>query len=236
MGNMPAVQSFYIWQGQTFNDTVTLESVPGTPLDLTGYSAQLMVRSSMLDDPPLLELSTANGGILNAAPTTGVLQFNLTAAQTYALDTEDTQQNWTYDLFTTDATGATQNVMRGSLVVYPSATRPEPAPWWWWPYGSQPFPPLPGGPPQPAPPWYTSQQAVGWTTKALVPPPDYPIGTIAYPPPLDQPWPLPPSWPVGLVYPLPLGTPFPTLTPSAWWPSSIPYAPPYAPGNPNWWL
>lgn len=234
MANEPLYQSFYIWQGQTFNDTVTLQSTPGVAMDLTGYTAQMMVRYAMQDDPAILELSTANGGIVISAPTTGVLQFALSAAQTYALPANDLPQSWTYDLFITDSSGNAQNVMRGMLIVTPSATRPQQIPWWWWPMQDQAFPPLPG-PPAPAPPWYTSSQAVGWQTASLIPPPGYP-STVTFPPPLDTAWPLPPGWPVGLSYPLPFGTPFPTLPVPSWWPVTIPYTPPTSPTNPLWYL
>ncbi len=236
MANIPLSQSLYIWQGQTFNDSITLNQAGSTtPLNLTGATFEMLVRVDEQDSTVLLELNTTNGGIVLSSPTTGTFNFNLSAEATYGLPTSNMLQIWPYDLMMTLG-GTTTCVMRGGLVVTPAVTRPPGAPWWWWPNQSQPFPPLPGPiSTQPAPPWYTSAQAVNWTANALIAPPDWPSG-VSYPPAAGQSWPLPPSWPAGLPYPLPFGTAWPTLTPPSWWPTTVPYAPPTGVGSPEWLL
>lgn len=106
-GNQPAYQSGGV-----------LTSYP--PLDLTGYTARMQLRSNAGSDVVLLELNTTNGGIA-INPSTGTISLLITAAQTQAMDFS----NAVYDLQLTAADGVTvTRLVEGSISVEPGVTQP----------------------------------------------------------------------------------------------------------------
>jgi hypothetical protein len=75
---------FTIEQGSTFHKTVTYLAA-NVPVDLTGYTATLVARHSPSSAVKDLDLSIGSG-ISIPAPLTGVIEIDLTAAQTAVLD------------------------------------------------------------------------------------------------------------------------------------------------------
>lgn len=75
---------FTIEQGSTFNKTVTYLAA-GVPVNLTGYTATLIAKHTSASTTKDLNLSIG-AGITIAAPLTGVISIDLTAAQTALLD------------------------------------------------------------------------------------------------------------------------------------------------------
>jgi hypothetical protein len=106
-------------QGETLNQQVVWKvgSTPA-PVDLTGCSARMQVRSAVNSPTVLLELSTANGGLVLGG-SLGTITFVMNAAATTAL-------TWTqgvYDLEITFADGTVRRLMSGNVQVSPEVTR-----------------------------------------------------------------------------------------------------------------
>jgi len=51
-------------QGSTFDVTLTYKDSAKNPIDLTGYSALMHLRTKKADASPILEMSTGNGRII----------------------------------------------------------------------------------------------------------------------------------------------------------------------------
>ncbi len=88
---------------------------PGTPIDLTGASAQFFVRSLTKPTIPQLTISspepTANGSNLALGGTAGTLQLTIASADT------DTLQTGAYDLRIRFPNGTTQTYLTGAFTV-----------------------------------------------------------------------------------------------------------------------
>lgn len=82
---MPAGRaSLYIEKGATFHKSITWEiGDPPAPVDLTGYTARMMIRAT-LATPPLIELTTENGRIA-LVPLLGRIDLYIDAEDTETL-------------------------------------------------------------------------------------------------------------------------------------------------------
>lgn len=60
----PAKLKFTIYQGATFRKRLTWKSPSGVPIDLTGCTARMQVRSEVGSPTVLIELSTVNDRIV----------------------------------------------------------------------------------------------------------------------------------------------------------------------------
>jgi hypothetical protein len=87
------------------------------PLDITGYTAQLQMRSYPNSPTAVLTLTTQNGGITITGPT-GNIAVHATAAQTGAID----QGPYDYDLEIYQSSSVTR-VVQGQIVVSAQVTR-----------------------------------------------------------------------------------------------------------------
>ena len=106
-------------QGATFRKSVTWKTgTPATPVDLTGCTARMHVRSDIKSPTVLLDLTTVNGGI-TLGGAAGTVELMLTDEQTAAI-------TWTtavYDLEIEFATGDVRRLLYGSVSVSPEVTR-----------------------------------------------------------------------------------------------------------------
>ena len=114
-----------IFQGATFSQTLIWEvGNPPAPVNLTGYSAKLQVRSSHKSKATIIELSTANGRITLGTSgnyTTGAINLFISAADTAQLSVcEETKA--VYDLEMT--TGYTvSRILQGNVIIVPEVTK-----------------------------------------------------------------------------------------------------------------
>lgn len=98
---VPETFDLQAWQGATYRQQMTLTTISGEPLNLEGASGKMVVRKGPHVDPPLLELSTSNGGFILDAPKEGIFSLYLSASGTL-------QQTWNggvYELLITDNEG-----------------------------------------------------------------------------------------------------------------------------------
>lgn len=82
------------------------------PIDVTGFTANLQVRSLPSDASPAFEFKIANSRV-TIGTTNGLITFSMTAADSAAL----TLGNYVYALEVVDATGKNIQVMSGKLKV-----------------------------------------------------------------------------------------------------------------------
>ena len=110
--------SLKIDQGATFTKVVTWKTSPSTPVDLTGCTARMQVRSKVDSPTVLLSLSTTDGSIVLGG-TAGTVTLKLSATQTAAI-------TWTtgvYDLEVVFSDGTVKRLIQGSVSVSPEVTR-----------------------------------------------------------------------------------------------------------------
>lgn len=106
-------------QGSTFRKTVTWKAgTPPAPVDLTGCTARMHVRSEIKSPVVLLDLTTANGGI-TLGGATGTVDIYLTDEQTAAI----TWATGVYDLEVEFANGDVRRLLAGLVSVSPEVTR-----------------------------------------------------------------------------------------------------------------
>lgn len=123
----PARYTFRVYQGQTWEETITVNNPDTTtPMDLTGYTARMHVRGELADAATLLELDEDNGRLLVSDPSNGELTILVSAADMAELPLFFDIQVWVYDLEIVRASPSpeyVQRVMEGGVVAYPEVTR-----------------------------------------------------------------------------------------------------------------
>jgi hypothetical protein len=83
----PSKLDMIIYQGATFSKVIKL-SAAGVPMNITGYTFRMQVRQSKSPTSPILvELTTANNGIITTNPATlGEITLLLSATATASLN------------------------------------------------------------------------------------------------------------------------------------------------------
>ena len=111
----PGTAPLEAYQGATWEVDMTYRDSAGTIVDLSGYSAQMQVRTRQASTTVELTLSTANGRITlgSTSPniTLAVAATDMTLAGTYV-----------YDLKLTQGSDVTV-LLQGDLTVAPAVTR-----------------------------------------------------------------------------------------------------------------
>lgn len=105
-------------QGATYKNTLTWLDSTSSPVDLTGYSAQMQIKASEKSSAALIELTDVNGRII-LGTTGGTIVLSLTPAETAAL----TFSKASYDLFLTDSSGAATRLVQGAVQLNKSITK-----------------------------------------------------------------------------------------------------------------
>ena len=116
--------------GTTFERILILKDSNGTPLDLTGYTAEIHVRAKVTDATPLIDCTVV------VTPAEGRIDWAITPAETLALTAVQAGQriSGVWDLrITNDDTSASHVYLPASkFTIQPAATRtiptPEPTP------------------------------------------------------------------------------------------------------------
>jgi len=108
-----------ILQGETYSALhVWKAGTPALPVDLTGCSARMQVRSELPSPEVLLELTTDNGRI-ELGGTNGEITLKLSAAETAAL----TWERGKYDLEIVHSDASVRRLLEGSIKVKREVTR-----------------------------------------------------------------------------------------------------------------
>ena len=116
---IPAKLKLKIIQGATFRKPlVWLAPDKTTPIDLTGCTARMQVRSEVESPTVLLELTTANGGIVIDGPA-GKMTLHISPADTASV----TWEGGVWDLEVVHPSGDVTRLAQGSISVLPEVTR-----------------------------------------------------------------------------------------------------------------
>lgn len=113
----PGVYDFTIRQGGTFSRRLTWKDDAGAPINLTGFTARMQIRTPE-NGSILLSLTTENGGIVLGG-VAGTITLAITAAATAALD-------WVYgryDLELISAGGEVTPLLEGRVILDREVTR-----------------------------------------------------------------------------------------------------------------
>ena len=124
MAELPIAQAdICIFQGATFSQTLFWETgTPSTPVNLTGYSAKMQIRSKPESKAVIIELSTTNGRITLGTSgdlTTGAINLFISASDTANLSV---CENAVYDLELTSGSVVTR-ILQGNVIISPEVTR-----------------------------------------------------------------------------------------------------------------
>ena len=117
---MPAAKyDIALEQGASFSRTITWKDSDGNPVDLTGSTARMQVRTAIANrstTAPLVDLT--NGSGITLGGTAGTIVVNITAAQTAALKITRAP----YDLFVYSVDGTAIKLLEGVVTVDPMVT------------------------------------------------------------------------------------------------------------------
>lgn len=111
----PATYNVLMPQGATFDRTFTL-TLDATPVNLTGYTAALQVRTSATSDDAIISLASGQGIALGGAA--GTITITIDDVTTAAVPAGD----YVYDLELTSASQKTR-LIQGSWTVSGEVTR-----------------------------------------------------------------------------------------------------------------
>jgi hypothetical protein len=104
-------------QGADWFLNVTYEQPAGTPVNITGYTSALQLRSLPTDATAVLSLATGSGITITGA--TGLVAVHATATQTRAID----EGVYYYDLEITSQSGIVTRLVQGQAYVSAEVTR-----------------------------------------------------------------------------------------------------------------
>ena len=114
--HVPATLDLTIYQGATWDRSLTWQSPAGTPVNLTGYTAAMQVRARR-DVAPVLSLASGTGITLGGA--LGTIALAATATTTAAIPAG----TYLYDLELTSGATVTR-LVQGRVTVSPEITVP----------------------------------------------------------------------------------------------------------------
>jgi hypothetical protein len=104
-------------QGADWFFNVTYEQPAGTPVNITGYTAALQLRSLPQSATAVLSLTTGSGITITGAA--GLVAVHATAVQTGAIVAGD----YYYDLEITSPQGIVTRLVQGQAILNPQVTR-----------------------------------------------------------------------------------------------------------------
>jgi hypothetical protein len=107
------IHNFTLDQGATFNRQLTIKE-NNSPLNLTGYTGAIQLRSSYDASTVALSVTVA---VTNA--TQGILTISASSSSTTAL----TEGIYVYDLEITNSSGTVTRLLQGQITVSPEVTR-----------------------------------------------------------------------------------------------------------------
>lgn len=117
---MAVSYNIVIDQGADFFIDINYDNPNGTPVNLTGYSSAMQVRSLPNSPDAVLSLTSAPNGGITITPLTGLVSVHATATQTRAID----EGTYYYDLEITEtATGVVTRLIQGQAIVSAEVTR-----------------------------------------------------------------------------------------------------------------
>lgn len=116
----PGNFTMQMWQGATWNyDLTWTTGDPATPVNLTGYSARMQVRTEVDATDTILDLTSLVGGAITLGGAAGTIALDLSATST----ADVTPGTHVYDLELVSGAGVVTRLLQGSFVVSAEVTR-----------------------------------------------------------------------------------------------------------------
>jgi hypothetical protein len=112
----PGRYNIKVYQGSTFS-LAPQWKIDGEYVNVTGYSANMVVRNSPTSSTSIITLSSNNGRIV-IGTTNGKFTLNITAGDTTAL----AAGQYVYDLEVTNTAGIVTRLLEGGFTVYEGVT------------------------------------------------------------------------------------------------------------------
>ena len=106
-------------QGATFSRSLFWTDRAKTPINITGYTARMHVRSTVTSANTITTLTTENGRISLPNPTTGEVKLTISATDTAAI----TAGKYVYDLELVSPANVVTRLVEGNFVVKAEVTR-----------------------------------------------------------------------------------------------------------------
>lgn len=106
-------------QGETYRHTLYWKNEQELPVDLTNYTARMQIRSKVDSPTVLLELTTANSGIVISNPVTGEFKLYISATLTSSM----TWSSGVYDLEMVAPNDDVTRLIEGKVTVTKEVTR-----------------------------------------------------------------------------------------------------------------
>jgi len=103
-----------VQQGATYNQSITLKSSTGTPINITGCTVAAQIREQYSDATPVATFTTNI-----PVGTDGVIQISLTPTETSAI----TIEKGVYDIEITYPGGTKDRILQGNVVISKEVTR-----------------------------------------------------------------------------------------------------------------
>lgn len=106
-------------QGETYRHTLYWKDENDQPIDITGFTARMQVRAKTNSPEVLLELTTANGGVILSNPVAGELKLYVSATVTEAF-------SWiagVYDLELIAPNDDVTRLIEGKITIIKEVTR-----------------------------------------------------------------------------------------------------------------
>lgn len=120
--NMAAQFNLDLDAGADFQITFEFENSDATPIDLTGYSARMMVRRQHTSETVSLSLTSPVGGLVVSGPA-GEVAVTVNKTQTAGLSSTNAVEKYVYDLEVESGAGVVTRAMEGTFIVRPQVTR-----------------------------------------------------------------------------------------------------------------
>lgn len=113
--SLAGVYDFSIDQGSTVVVPIVWKDSDGSPIDLTGYTARMQLKTSYSASPALSLTSTSG---ISLTTTTGEITITMTATQTASLSAV----TYLYDLELVSSAGVVTKLIKGQIQVLPEVT------------------------------------------------------------------------------------------------------------------
>lgn len=117
--------NFIIEQGSDFNPIITYRNppadpdndpdTPGAPINITGFTIRMQVRTGSKTGTLVIDINTGGGGIVITDGPNGQFQLNVPAATTAALTASQFSPQAFYDLEIVDLSGVVTRLLEGTV-------------------------------------------------------------------------------------------------------------------------
>lgn len=108
--------------GETFIADAAITDADDLAVDLTGYTIRATLRKAYNRNPALIELTQANGRVVETDLSAGLYRLTISATDTAAINSNKNLEDGVWDLEHEDPSGGVVRVMEGVAKIKSEAT------------------------------------------------------------------------------------------------------------------